>query len=160
MELNKIKGENLVLVYRAADMPELDFGDAITLNKYGKQREYPEYSLHVQCPLRIVIKNQIILGRDDIYCVLDSEDDNDWDSYGNNRYDKIVNDIIEPMLPVKVLDVFVSELGDILIKLENEIEINIFIGSKGNEDKEFWRFIDFKQDVHIVFEGRELNRYD
>lgn len=159
MEFNKIKGKNLVSVDRCADMPVLDFGDTITLNKRGKQREYPEYSFHIQCPFRVVMKKRIILGSDDIYCVLDDEDD-DWETYGNNRYDKMVNDIIKPMLPVKVLDIFVSEPGDILIKLENETQINIFINSEGNEEQEFWRFIDFKQDVHIVFEGRELNRYD
>ena len=60
MEYNKLKGKNLVSVGRCADMPVLGFGDTFTLNRRGKQRKYPEYEFHIQCPFRIMKENQII----------------------------------------------------------------------------------------------------
>ena len=162
--VKKIKNNDVYMLQVVGDrrlfayMPVLGFGDTITLNRRGKQRKYPEYEFHIQCPFRIMKENQIILGSYDIYCALGDENDSDWETYGNNRFDKVAEDIIKPMLPMKVLDIFASEVGDIFIKLENETDINIFIHSEGN--REFWRFIDFKNDIHVVFEERKINQDD
>lgn len=135
---------------RCSDMIWVSFGKKLLVMNYRNQEvKKSEYEFHIQCQFRISKDNKVILGNYDVYTLLDNAISDDWDILGNNRYDKIVNEVLLPMLPLKVSKVNYNEIGDIEILLEDNIVINIFVNS--SESVEEWRFINNHTGDHYVF---------
>ncbi|MCC3868989.1 hypothetical protein [Terrisporobacter mayombei] len=135
---------------RCSDMIWISFGKELLVRNYRNEEvKKSEYALHIQCPFRISRNNKILLSNYDIYTLIEGSINDDWDVIGNNRYDKIVNGILLPMLPLKVNKVNYSEIGDIEILLEDNIVINIFVNS--SDLVEEWRFINNHTGNHYVF---------
>ncbi|UPA30836.1 hypothetical protein L0P85_01470 [Terrisporobacter glycolicus] len=135
---------------RCSDMIWISFGKELLIMNYKNQEvKKSEYEFHIQCPFRISKNNKVILGNYDIYTLLDDSISDDWDVIGSNRYDKILNEILLPMLPLKVNKVNYSKIGDIEILLEDNIVINIFVNSSDLDEE--WRFINNHTGNHYVF---------
>lgn len=158
MEFKNIVGENMVYIGRCSDMIDIEFGETISTEFMGCKRELPQYYLHIQCPFRIEKNKQILIGSRDVYFTENGIDEMDWAIYGNNNYDKIVTNIIMPLLPIKVIDIVISDSGDILISLQNNIKIRVFINAGGNIDTEFWRLVDCKKYISFVCEGKGITK--
>ncbi|MEW9078550.1 hypothetical protein [Terrisporobacter glycolicus] len=135
---------------RCSDMIWISFGKELLVRNYRNEEvKKSEYALHIQCPFRISKNNKILLSNYDIYTSIEGSIKDDWDVIGNNRYDKIVEDLLIPMLPLKVNKVNFSKIGDIEILLKDNIVINIFVNS--SEIAEEWRFINNNTGEHYVF---------
>jgi len=135
---------------RCSDMIWFSFGKDIFVTNYRNQVvKKTEYALHVQCSWRISKESTIILGNNDVYSLVDNSIEDDWDISGNNMFDKMVNDKILPLLPIKVLGVVCNKIGDIEITFETGIVINIFVNS--SEPIEEWRFINNLSGEHLVY---------
>lgn len=135
---------------RCSDMIWISFGKELLVRNYRNEEvKKSEYALHIQCPFRISKNNKILLSNYDIYTSIEGSINDDWDVIGNNRYDKIVEDLLIPMLPLKVNKVNFSKIGDIEILFKDNIAINIFVNS--SEIAEEWRFINNNTGEHYVF---------
>lgn len=135
---------------RCSDMIWISFGKKIfTVNHRNEEVQKSEYEFHIQCPFRIIRDNNILLSNYDIYEVQQKASNEEWDVYGNNKYDKTVNEMLLPILPLKVIKVNSSKIGDIEILLEKNIVINIFVNS--SDFVEEWRFINNNTGEHYVF---------
>lgn len=135
---------------RCSDMIWISFGRKIvTVNHRNKKIQKSEYEFHIQCPFRITRDNNILLSNYDIYELQEETSNEKWDVYGNNKYDKTVNEILLPILPLKVIKVNYSKIGDIEILLEKDIIIDIFVNS--SDFVEEWRFINNNTGEHYVF---------
>lgn len=137
-------------VGRCSDMIWFSFGKDITIINHRNQVvKKTEYALHVQCSWRISKENTIILGNNDVYTLVDDLTEDDWDIIGNNIFDIRINETIIPLLPLNVLRVECSKVGDVKITLESGIVISIFVNS--SEETEEWRFINNISGEHMVY---------
>lgn len=154
VEFNSIKerllNSRLSEIGRAADLVCFRFADDSLV---AVENEW-EYALHIQCPWRIVRRSSIITGIRDIYEPLPDVNYDEWDIPGNNNFDRTLDLQLEHELPLQVLQVGMDKLGGLRIILEEEYVMEIFVVT--DLDVESWRFIDKKEDMHLVFENHNL----
>ena len=121
-------------------------GRASSLAWFLFEKNKTEYALHLQTGFRVVTDENIIFASADIFQSSDflenSEefdyDTFDWDIQENSRYDERVDSFIDKYLnKLVVIGVFVSQYGDLTIKMNNGIEIEVFINMSKDE---CWRF--------------------
>ena len=78
----------------------------------------------------------------------------DWDIQGNSRYDERVDSFIDKYLnKLVVIGAFVSQYGDLTIKMNNGIEIEVFISMSKDE---CWRFFRRHSDNHLIIGGEGI----
>lgn len=105
------------------------------------------FSIHVQCPWRLISNNNVLIASNDIYVPKDltySEDFN-WDSIGATLFDKKAEKFnAEEKRVVKLVDI--NALGDILMLFDN-IKLETFVDNSSREEQ--WRFFQ-KGGKHMV----------
>jgi hypothetical protein len=157
---DSIKGLNLSIVRRAADMLGLHFGP-ITVSDAGK-RSFGVFVLHVQCAWRFERGAYTITGRDDLWKYAGpGERPKNW-SYEDHQslQDKKLNQVLGQYQhergggwfneggDFEVTDVVCNELGDVKITLSGGYTFSMF--PAGNV--EAWRvFGPGKTERHVVF---------
>jgi hypothetical protein len=157
-------GQPLTGVCRESDMGDFSFGSEITVkNHKGINVKKSSFSLHLQCPFRVVSKTgEIIFTAYDMYLSCEGEwmENNSWDVKGGNRYDKKTKEwlVENPDLFVKNVDM--NKQGDLKIIFSNKDILEVFINKSTNE--ECWRFFencsheDYLKDTslrHLVIPG-------
>ena len=116
--------------------------DAVLLACEMLMFNFEQYSLHVQCLARIIKNNDILVTTLD-YQSWDGEIDTNNDEWYN--LDKYRSEIEGG----KVLSVEVNSLYDLIITLDNDITIQIFIMNgypHYDGDREQYRFFEFSDD--------------
>lgn len=139
-------------VGRASNMLWIQFGELIEVKNYkGISQEKGEYSLHIQCPWRVIQNEAIILGSNDFYIPYDREEKEafEWDVLGNNLFDMKAQRLAEKVLPIRVNKIEVDDLGSINLYLEKQIVLQVFPVDSITEEN--WRFINNLTGEHIVF---------
>ncbi len=109
------------------------------------------FGLNIQCPWRILKHGKLILGSNDIFMPINDgfESEFDWSEIGGSVFDDRVEKIIRDLLPLKVILVCVDEIGDLKIAFEKEVIFEVMPNS--SVKVEFWRFINYKTNEHVVF---------
>lgn len=160
---NLIEGKKLNCIGRCSDLVWLQFGD-ITSRWSDREKSninVSEYSLHIQCPWRIVYKSQIILGSRDIYLPNSMHKEDDlfqWDVQGNNMFDEL-KDLFSSKNDAKFLvkSFQVQDNGSIKITFYNEYVFEVMPDTSSSEE-EMWRFFKpFSDDNHYVMYGNKLD---
>lgn len=152
--LNSIIEKPLRYIKRCSDMIDIGFGDMIkVLTPRGKTQIKPEFALHIQCPLRVIIEGTIVVGSEDIYISNDTAEGLlDSDALGSTRFDVIIDTLNSYMGHEYVNNVVISSFGDITIELTNLTIQALVVGSNEDED---WRFLELTGDKkHVVKCGK------
>lgn len=163
-------GKELVSFIRAGSMGDLGFGEYVEKEIRGfdehkkiitKKVNVPKYTLHIDCHFRLSLGNTIILSRGDIFqpaLYLENNDSFDyqsfnWDDYGKNRFDEIVNEtLFKENSNFSVKKIVVSKLGDLKFHFENGFLLEIHPDISDHE--ECWRFFEQKNDNHLIVSGK------
>lgn len=157
-----IEGELFNGIGRAADMCWVHFGETIQVNDYkGDIVEKGTYALHLQCPWRIIKKEEqqiISLGSYDIYepkSTMEWSEDFDWDVQGMNLFDEKLSAIKIYEKVIHIKSVKINTLNDLKIIFSNECILETFINS--STDNECWRFFKCNShENHLIATGRSL----
>ncbi|MDE6730411.1 MAG: hypothetical protein K2J71_06510 [Oscillospiraceae bacterium] len=156
LEYSKLLCEQpLCNVYRAIDMGCFDFGNRIFVKKRNNFVACSALSIHLQCPFRIISKDEnIIFTAFDMYLSHSGErmDGMSWDIYGKNLFDLKSKAWIEanPGLYVKSGDI--NQQGDLKILFSNGERLEAFV-NHSTED-ECWRFFERNSEkAHLVISG-------
>ncbi|KMZ54871.1 hypothetical protein [Dorea sp. D27] len=155
--IKELEGQAFRKIGRASDMCWISFGKTIIVKDYkGNDVEKGTYALHIQCPWRI-IKNstqKLLLTSNDIYepsSNLQWTEEFDWDRMGNNLFDENVKQWNDEN-GIYVLNVDISQLGDIRINLSNGMTFESFLNI--STDDEAWRFFKCNsKDKHMICSG-------
>ncbi|PAF44755.1 hypothetical protein [Helicobacter sp. 11S02596-1] len=139
---NTLIGKELSSIKRIATMLCLGFGGFFN----DGDDKIPCYSLHIQCPFRFILGEKIILASYDISKRFQENLD---DKMGNSVFDKLLDERISPLLPLKVIDCICNPLGDIKIIFSNDVILETFIDA--SLEVEHWRFIDSFSKKHFGF---------
>lgn len=158
--LSVLVGSPWWAIGRAADLARFAFGNRRTVKgSNGVEKEVGDYALHVQCPWRMTLKDEIITGRGDIFCTPEESAEPippDFDWQEGNRFDRIVEQVVAKSLPLTVRRVEAANAGSFTILLEHGYELEIF--PYDSETEEHWRF--FKpstEEPHFVVSGKGLS---
>ncbi len=150
-DIRELENKNFIDIGRASDLLWLQFGEKIKIKNYKNiEIERGSMGLNIQCPWRILKRDQLILGNNDIYEPADDifETEFDWSEIGGSVFDKKVIEIFSNMLPLMVKSVEVSKIGDLKLEFEKEIVLEVISNSASKI--ELWRFINYKTNEHIV----------
>ena len=150
-ELKKVEGKKINEIGRAADMLWIGFGEKTEkIFPNGKTKQRHAYSLHLQCPWRIVDNSKVILGSYDMYITKCENDEYEYASGDdfNTIFDENAKLFNKDIFPLNVLKVQLDAIGNIKIEFQHNYYLEVFIHS--SIEKEFWRFIETAEDEHIV----------
>lgn len=155
--IKELEGQAFRKIGRASDMCWISFGKTIIVKDYkGNDVEKGTYALHIQCPWRI-IKNstqKLLLTSNDIYessSNLQWTEEFEWDRMGNNLFDENVKQWNDEN-GIYVLNVDISQLGDIRINFSNGMTFESFLDI--STDDEAWRFFKCNsKDKHMICSG-------
>lgn len=161
--ISRLIGQPVHSIGRAANMLDLHFGeDVIVPDRISKEKHVGTYSLHVQCPWRIINpeKRKVLLGSLDFYAPstrrLAAEDFDynhfDWDVQGENLFDEKAQEWFAGLEHVTVVAARMNRFGDARIDLSNGDRIEIFV--MATDDGECWRlFLSAKSTTQLVIYG-------
>lgn len=119
---------------------------------FGHNNEETEYELYIESMARITKENKIILSQLDSWSLPEVEDKEGL----KVMYDIILRDVIRPLLPLKVVKVTFSEIGDVELMLENDISLKVFSDINVPFGLENWMINDNVRHNQYVFENHEL----
>ena len=128
----------LIDMGRACDLVWMVFRDSAGEN---------ETVLHIQCPWRIIKGKKLLIGSRDIYETLPDINYDEWDVTGNSLFDKYLEEDFKPELPIQIKDIQTSSFGDIILSLEDNVTVELFVCAK--EEIEHFRLI--SGETHLVF---------
>ena len=149
--INELDDQAFNNIGRVSDLLWIHFGEKMkTLNYKGVEVTKGSYGIHVQCPWRFLHHGKLILGNMDIYIPREDVSDSefDWSESHESVFDKNVKKISQNLLPLKVESVFIDSIGNLKIEFENELVFEAMPNS--SVETEFWRFINFKTNEHMV----------
>ena len=149
--ISELENEVFCNIGRTADMLWIHFGEMLKTKNYkGIEIEKGSYGLHVQCPWRFLHHGKLILGNMDINIPIEGVFESEFDCFeiGKSVFDENVLKIRQRLLPLKVLAVSVDGIGNLKIKFENELVLEVIPNS--GVKMEFWRFINNKTREHMV----------
>ena len=152
--LSVIIGLSFTRTTRAANMECIKFGDKIATDKSGSFN-IGLYALHLQCPWRIVSKNKLLIGSQDVYEPINEikpGDDFDWEQIGQNLRDNKLEHFLKDVI-WKVNNVTADEYGGLDIDFGDDVRLQIFPAlSKKDQYSEYWRLLDHTQEesIHTV----------
>ena len=161
--ISRLIGQLVHSIGRAANMLDLHFGeDVIVPDRISKEKHVGTYSLHGQCPWRIINleKRKVLLGSLDFYAPstrrLAAEDFDcnhfDWDVQGENLFDEKAQEWFAGLEHVTVVAARMNRFGDARIDLSNGDRIEIFVTA--TDDGECWRlFLSAKSTTQLVIYG-------
>ena len=147
---------------RGADMQWFAFGNQRqAVSHSGTSRAVGDYSLHVQCPWRIVRGDAIVVGSRDLYYPADEtaevppEFDYDYDGMKTRR-DRRVDALLENATTAYIVtDVRVGAAGAFQIHLDEGYALEEF--PDDSAEAEDWRFFrPYLNDPHLVVTGAGL----
>ncbi len=144
--LSQLVGQPLVDMTRAADTGIFGFGEKKRgRSPLGRERMVESYSLHVQCPWRIVASDGIVVGSRDIYFPAGEgsqlPDDFEWDVAGANRCDERTERFLDSLkTPLIVESIGVDRLGGVVIQFQEEMRLEIVPDC--SLSSELWRFFE------------------
>lgn len=148
----------LVKIGRSANMAWLCFA----CNNEEETGIAKEFSLHVQCPCRMVDlpNREVLFASLDMYLPNSGtqESENfDWDVQGANRYDAEVKKWLTVNESVYVKKLYFNVLGDLMLFLSNGHIFEVLVTSSlDGEYDECWRFFERHTDRdHFVVNGRK-----
>lgn len=145
--LARLVGAPLTGIGRALDMAVLDFGrDLISPDDANGHKVNSEYSLHIQCPFRISRRDSILLGSEDLRRETTTTSDTEFRINYDRRAEALDKIVSTRELLVDNIDV--NELGDVHLRLRQDVEIMIFPAR--TYKLEAWRFV-IRGSDHIVF---------
>ncbi|WP_294361036.1 hypothetical protein [uncultured Clostridium sp.] len=161
-KIKELEGKNLDSIGRCSDLVWLAFGNMISRWNERKKAsiKVPEYSLHIQCPWRIIYKSQIVLGSRDVYLPssIHTEDQLfEWDIEGNNRFDELKNlfsNKKDNKFLVKLFEV--QDDGSIKITFYNDYVFEV-VPDTSSAEEEMWRFFEPFFGNHYVRYGNRLD---
>ena len=150
--LDKLKGKKIQYIGRCLDLVWIGFGDIIERKTKQGVDKIAEYSLHIQCPFKIVDKCKIVVGKSDMFVsATDKEDTVDLNLQNNTLFDLKAKTLMDSFNTEKIIDVELNEWGDLFIYLDS---INIAIFIDNSTDDESWRlFRTGSDDEHAVVSG-------
>ena len=154
---------------RAADMQWFAIGECRTVitsrgpltERFGRTKVVGEFSLHVQCPWRIVRDDTVVVGMRDLYFPADetaeAPDDFDWDGVITRRDRRIAALFENETRSFAVQRVDVGDAGALRIILERGHALEVFPHDSLNEEN--WRlFRPYLDEPHLVVTGTGLIR--
>ena len=122
------------------------------------ERDVGEYALHVQCPWRITLGDEVVTGRGDIFCTPEESAEPlpfDFDWQKGNRFDRVVEQVVTELLPLTVQRVEAAHAGRLSIQLEHGYGLEVF--PHDSENDEHWRFFrPFTEEAHFAVTGKWL----
>ncbi|MCT8335836.1 hypothetical protein NUH30_19270 [Leptospira sp. 85282-16] len=143
--------EELIEFGRAADLVWFSFGKEILIKNSKGSRKKNKYSIHIQCPWRLSIKDKVKVASYDIYLPIDSNIQNfNWEEFGSNIFDNIsIKFLQNQKRNYLVKKIVADKFGGLKIIFNKNLTLEIFTNSSQNE--EFWRFIKFgNKSKHFV----------
>lgn len=161
--ISRLIGQPVYSIGRAANMLDLHFGEEVVVpDRISGEKHVGTYSLHVQCPWRIINleKRKMLLGSLDFYAPstrrLAAEDFDyshfDWDIRGGNLFDEKAQEWFAGLAHVTVIATKMNRFGDARIDLSNGDRIEIFVTA--TDDGECWRlFLSAKSTTQLVVYG-------
>ena len=154
--INKLLNQNLLNIGRASNLLWITFGDVIRKNTNGREVETGEYSLHFQCPWRIIDEesSMIKLASGDIYepnSEIEWSDNFDWEPQGNNLFDEKLKLIFPFGEEIRVKKIFILPNNDLKIFFSNKLIFESYIDV--STEQECWRFIKQGEKKHFVVGG-------
>ena len=144
--VNILIDQPLRSIGRAANMLLIGFGENISRVDYqGNNEEVSRIALHVQCPWRMVDKeNKLILfARSDIYepnSTVEWTEDFNWDIQGINMFDEKAKIWIESNPGLYVKDLRINIFRDLRVFLSNDTVLDVYVDS--STEKECWRLFE------------------
>ena len=118
--LEKMKGKNFQYIGRCLDLVWIGFGDLIERKTEHGVDRIAEYSLHIQCPFKIMDKCKIVVGKGDMFVsATDIEDAVDLSLQNNTLFDLKAKTLMDSFKKEKIIDVKLKEWGDLKIYLES-----------------------------------------
>ena len=142
-------GLKLTQTSRSSNMECLKFG--IKRNK--KNQNIGKFGLHIQTNWRIINRERILVGNNDLYEPnSERQSELDFDYENGNLRDEKLKDILssEKLIITKIL---ADKIGGLNIEFKNKTELQIFpTNSSESEYNEFWRLIDNRktESKHLV----------
>ena len=139
---------------RITNMLWIHFGELHGVpDRRGGTKVVGDWTVHVQCPWRLIQYNQILVGYHDFYYTPDGDTPKDWDVVGKMRFDIAAITICAEFakMPPVVTSVQVDEVGGFSVHLSGEFRLDIF-PDDSDETSEYWRIFQSGVDSkHFVF---------
>lgn len=148
-----LNGQKLQYINRTCDMVCIGFGNIFSKkNARGQIIDYASYALHLQCPFRIIKHGKIIVGSNDLFLSLSSDNEVvDLSEKDSTQFDYKISKLLQINNDIYVCETKVTIMGDI------ELSCNLFdiqVLNVNSNDDESWRFFKVNsQDRHIVATG-------
>lgn len=158
--LNQIRSKQLRDIGRAANIIWLNFIDKSIDKKYEEDIQSSMLCLHVQCPCRMVDKEdrKIIFASSDIYVpnsTIEWSMNFEWDIQGNNLFDEKSKKWLLSNEMIFINDYKFNIFGDLKLILSNGNIFEILINSTSNH--ECWRLFEKNSNKdHFVVSGQKV----
>lgn len=133
------------------------------LNRHGEKKIVSEYALHIQCPWRIRFNDKLLAASHDKFYPAKRLSSTslmnfNWHSSSRTLVDKRIEVFMRKSnkTPLFVSDVYVSEVGDMRITLNEKYFLELFSDSSVSE--EYWRlFTPYSRKKHLIFSSKGIN---
>ncbi|MCL2606275.1 MAG: hypothetical protein FWD93_03240 [Coriobacteriia bacterium] len=158
--LEQISSLSVCSVNRAANMLMLGFGDLVQAQNFrGETLADPQFSLHIDCPWRIVFCKSIVLASWDVFepsTKAGWTEDFEWDCPGANLFDEksktlIANDALH------VKGITADNFGGFCISFDNGYVLEVFPCCSA--DEESWRLFEANSEYGFVVNGKSFYSY-
>jgi len=154
--LRQLVGQDLVDVWRAANMPIFNFGDTkpelVKLGRYrGQTRDRHHFSLHVQCGWRFSRNGSLLFGAYDYLQKPNEEPRVPDDTLLDVRLNAFRS---SREMPLKVRSVAVDSFLGFRISFSRGYRLEVLpMGSGRSEHREYWRLLTRGRKHHLVASG-------
>jgi hypothetical protein len=146
--LHAIVGKRLLRSDRAADMEMLAFGEPRKVRTFkGDIKEVGEYSLHIQCPWRIMGPAGIVVGSHDVHYVSEaspheraSNSEEARDQIDHTLRDERMNSLLGAS-PLFVESVQADSAGGFRLALTGGYTLEVFPDASPGGRLEMWRLL-------------------
>ena len=160
--LSILVGERVRRLRRAALMLGIDFGEDVEFKsptgpEQSKISIVPKYALHIHSSWRLLKDNDICLGHSDLFSRMSGfkYQENSEEAIDSIEFFRVSEDLTKEFeaKAIKVTRIEASELGDLIIYMEQEYSLEIFVDAEG--DTESWRFLKRteKENHFVVFDS-------
>lgn len=124
-----------------------------------------DYDFHISCIWRLRKKNVIISGYQDVYTEIDDDGNVMEESVQEEEsvrkrtlFEKNIFGKVYPDLPLKILKIYQSEMGDLRIEMEKGYCFEAFTTCTAEEDMEEWYLKDIGNDKEYFWPERDITK--
>ncbi len=139
--LMNLKNKKMQYIKRSCDLVDIGFGDLVKRkNRKNEDVLVARYSLHIQCPFKILYKQKMLTEYNDLY--VSSANAYEMVDVGQKNctlFDKRLQEYTNELCDEYVVGVLTNQIGDITISLSN---ITIFVSVDSATKEEQWRFFE------------------